>query len=120
MRKNPRPKQPNAFSGITNLYANADGIMHNEIADSRLQATITSNQLKHCSNWVYGSTPHLRSVSKKTKQQVGSTVVQTVKRFADDKTVDLIMDDGEIIPASDLDRKGVTVSAFLQMSKYKT
>lgn len=101
-------------------YTQADQILENDPAVSRLQATITANQLKQCSNWVYGSTPHLRSVSKRTKQAYGSTVVQTVKRFQDDKTIDLIMDDGEILSVADLERKGMTVSAFLQMSKYKT
>lgn len=107
---------PNENTGITN----AAGFLENASANSRLQATITSNQLKHCSNWVYGSTPHLRTTSKKTGRAYGSTVVQTIKRLADDKTIDLIMDDGEILPVADLERKGMTVSAFLQLSKYKT
>ena len=107
------------MSGITNLYSNSDGLMQNQVADNRLQATITANELKQCSNWVYGSTPHNRTITKKAKQLIGSTVVHTIRRLKDDKTTDLIMDDGEIIQVADLERKGITVSAFLQLSKYK-
>ena len=115
----PHKPKPNINSQVRNGYSGAAGLMQNQAADNRLQATITANELKQCSNWVYGSTPHNRTITSKTKQLIGSTVVHTIRRLKDDKTTDLIMDDGEIIQVADLERKGITVSAFLQLSKYK-
>lgn len=128
-RNKPRPKASNPFSGIRNLYSNADGLMHNQIADNVIAASVQQREGKaRRAQLRYGKPQNGRHVKivhykdgngnpRKRVIVVGSTVECTECDLDSDKTLAAQIVGGEIIDNAEIEARGWTWSGFLQMCK---
>jgi hypothetical protein len=105
MRKKHRPQTPNINRDIRNGSTSANGMMHNQVADNRLTATINKNEVRKTSVWPFGG-----NYDK-------NVIVHSVKDFVTGQVLYYILDDGSIVYASELQKAGRTASGFNQQMK---
>lgn len=127
----PHKHQPiyKPFKEITNLYSNSDGLMHNQIADNILSATITQRENKsRKAQWRYGKPQngrHVKVVHYKDENGnpakriivVGSTVECTELDLDSDRTMAAQLDTGEIVTTEQIEEMGCNWSGYLGSQK---
>ncbi|OGI09488.1 MAG: hypothetical protein A3F80_03005 [Candidatus Melainabacteria bacterium RIFCSPLOWO2_12_FULL_35_11] len=128
-RNKPRPKASNPFSGIRNLYSNADGLMHNQIADNVVAASVQQREGKaRRAQLRYGKPQNGRHIkvvhykdengnARKRVIVIGSTVECTECDLDSDKTMAAQLDTGEVVTTEQVEEMGCNWSGYLMSQK---